>query len=726
VLLLNKYEIDDVVGAFPVHGVAGLAGILLVAVLGDSALFPAGHSNLVQLGVQALGAFVVIVWSLVAGYALFSLANKVLPMRVPSTHELEGLNIAEHGAISEAQDLLGSMIKQSLAGDFTGQVDVEPHTEVGQIANEYNKVLERIRLEIKTREKAYEQLKKASHFQYIFENSNEGIIQFSMEGDIQTANNAAATILGYASVDRLISTLGNCMDSLNYVVPSDHARLFNQFKKQGQLLNAEMNFVREVDNKRAVALCSMRSIAANAEQPACVLASLSDISERLENEQLKVANKAAAAASHAKSQFLANMSHEIRTPLNGVTGMLELLKRTELESHQQRYIEIAQNSAQSLLSVINDILDFSKIEAGKLELQSVDFPLRETLADVVDIFASQTASKQVELIGHIPPDLPEWVIGDPERLRQILINILGNAVKFTEKGSISLSVVCKKRTQNVAVLQLVVKDSGCGISKENLGKLFNSFTQADASTTRKYGGTGLGLSISRQLISLMKGQINVCASSADEAIELHSKAIEQNRAYELFLLDYHMPDVDGAQLADHLRQSAAGKQAKLILLTSIDQVSPNDPEMASFDTLLVKPVRASRLFDSIVTVMSDKLLPDKSANDNHQTNASQTKPAVPSELAAKTRILLVEDNMVNQIVATEILEQAGYMVDTADNGQVAVDKLNIDAGSGYHIVLMDCQMPVLDGFEASRMIRQIELGKYISNDDESPLQNTGS
>ena len=182
--------------------------------------------------------------------------------------------------------------------------------------------------------------------------------------------------------------------------------------------------------------------------------------------------------------------------------MLELLNRTDMETHQKRYIEIAQNSAQSLLSVINDILDFSKIEAGKLELDSIDFALRETLADVVDIFASQTAAKQIELIGNISPDLPGWVIGDPERLRQVLINILGNAVKFTESGSISLSASCKKKTDKIAVLQIEIKDTGCGISKENLSKLFNSFTQADSSTTRKYGGTGLGLTISLSLIHI--------------------------------------------------------------------------------------------------------------------------------------------------------------------------------------------------------------------------------
>lgn len=769
-----KFKIDDVVGAFPVHGIAGLVGTLLVAVLGDVALFPAGNGHLKQFGIQLVGVGAVALWSVVIGYVAFRALNAFSSLRVSETDELEGLNFSEHNATTEVQDLLGSMIKQSHEGDFTTEVDVEPHTEVGQIANEYNKVLDRIRLEIQTREKAYEQLKEASHFQYIFENSNEGIIQFSMEGEVQQANASAARVLGYASVDRLMGSIGPFMKALAFNRETDHPKLLEALQQRGQVLNVELAFTREVDNKAGAAMFSIRSINGNEEQAPCYLASFVDITDRQENEQLKVAKKAAEAASLAKSQFLANMSHEIRTPLNGVTGMLELLNRTELETHQKRYIEIAQNSAQSLLSVINDILDFSKIEAGKLELDNVEFPLRETLADVVDIFASQTAIKQVELIGHIPPDLPAWVIGDPERLRQILINILGNAVKFTESGSISLSAVCKKRTDKIAVLRLEIKDTGCGISEENLAKLFESFTQADSSTTRKYGGTGLGLTISRQLIKLMKGKINVtskegvgsvftidiamplskkthlknsslpdsfsgmrvlvvddhpvnleltrelllpfgllveCAESADEAMEMHASAIASKSPYELYLLDYHMPTVDGAELAKMIRATPEGAAAKLILLTSIDQVNGSDPGMDNFDTLLVKPVRASRLFDSIATVMADRLISGDSAlvDKNQQDVVNKTVVAVQ---ASNSRILVVEDNMVNQIVATEILEQAGYVVDIADNGRQAIDKLGT---SSFDLILMDCQMPVLDGFEASREIRATEKENNAPN-----------
>jgi len=225
----------------------------------------------------------------------------------------------------------------------------------------------------------------------------------------------------------------------------------------------------------------------------------------------------------------------------------------------------------------------------------------------------------------------------------------------------------------------------------------------------------VNLELTRELLVPFGLQVD-CVQSAAEALELHKQATDQDRAYELFLLDYHMPETDGAQLADQLRQTAAGQSAKIILLTSIDQLSPNDPEMSSFNTLLVKPVRASRLFDAIATVMIDRLRPENAANNTgsaEQANESAATPAVAPEVVANLRILLVEDNMVNQIVATEILEQAGFMVDTADNGQEAVDTLSDDNAAEFSIVLMDCQMPVLDGFEASRMIRKIEKQKNI-------------
>jgi CheY-like chemotaxis protein len=570
------------------------------------------------------------------------------------------------------------------------------------------------------------------------------------------------------------------------------------------------------------------------------------------------------------------MSHEIRTPLNGVTGMLELLDRTELDSFQRRYIEIAHNSAQSLLSVINDILDFSKIEAGKLELDNTEFQLPELLADVVDIFASQTARKNIELVGNIPPSIPAWVIGDPERLRQVLVNLMGNAVKFTEKGHVALSVACLNTSDAGAVLDIKIEDSGCGISRENLGKLFKSFTQADASTTRKYGGTGLGLTISRQLIELMCGEIRVestegkgsvfsihltlpvaettkpaiplpaaiagtrimvvddhpvnlelmyellkpfgleidCAESAAQALQLLDNMGEDERPYELFLLDYHMPDTDGLELSGLLRNRPEGADYKLIMLTSIDQLSSDDPGMENFDTSLVKPVRASRLFDAISVALAGKLVPEgksltqavsaagqgklttvakssstkasaktSSAIQSSQSSEAKTatrkaakkktsavkkkriakkvskktpakstavksapvtskKPVAKKKVSKKSSpkkttanpagtlanpasdntaapvILIVEDNPINQIVATEILMQAGFDVEVANDGAEGVDRI---VQGGVDLVLMDCQMPVLDGFEATKKLRQFESEQGVAANDRMPI-----
>ncbi len=813
--LLERRRIDDAINAFPVHGAAGIAGTLMVALFGNRELFPNNHSVIEQLAIQAFGVSVVCAFTLGIGYLLIRLIDKFQPLRVSAEDELMGLNVSEHNASTEILDLLTNMRDHGNAGDFSQPVKVEPHTEAGQVANEYNRVLDRVRLEMQTREEAYKQLKEASHFQYIFENTREGIIQLDLEGNPLQANPAAANILGYASVDRLMSSLGAYIENLDLVIDQQQQTPRDILDQRGQVIDLDLKFTRQIDGKTGYAICSIHSIRETIDQPACYLASFTDISDRMENEQLRFDKETAEAANKAKSQFLANMSHEIRTPLNGVTGMLELLSRSELEGFQQRYIDIAQNSAHSLLSVINDILDFSKIEAGKMELDTIDFRARDLLADVVDIFASQTASKNIELIGHINPSIPDWLVGDPERLRQILINLMGNAVKFTDTGLVSLTANCTEKSDSSVELTIEVKDTGCGIDQESLQQLFKSFTQADSSTTRKYGGTGLGLTISRQLISLMDGDITVtsdigegsvftltvelplsekvstdksqlppsvagtrvlvvddhpvnlelmqqlltpfgleidCASSGYKALQLIEKANQSSSPYELLLLDYHMPEMDGIELADRIRKTKNGAELKVIMLTSIDQVSKDDDGMENFDTLLVKPVRASRLFDSISTALADKLIPTKS-KAKKKSKASAKKKAAKKKITAKktahkktakkkakvtsirakkntTRrtttepvtssftILVVEDNPINQIVATEILEQAGYQVDVANDGQEGIDRLN---EGGIDLVLMDCQMPVLDGFAATSAIRQKEAEQQIPESDRMPI-----
>lgn len=768
--LLVRFKIDDVISAFPVHGAAGIAGTLLLALLGDPALFPTGHGVAAQFVVQLGGVVSVGLWAFGAGYLILSILNRFLPLRVSEAAERQGLNVSEHNASTELLDLKNDMAVQSDSGDFSTSVDVEPHTEVGEIASQYNKVLDRIRLEIQTREKAYTQLKEASHFQYIFENTREGILQLSVDGDIQQANPAAATILGFTSVDRLVAGVGQFMQELNYTNADTRQLITSSLRDTGEITEQELDFTRQVDGKKGCVLCTIRSLPGTAEQDACFIVSLVDVTERQENERLRVERNAAEAGSQAKSQFLANMSHEIRTPLNGVSGMLELLSRTKLDERQTRYIDTAQNSAKSLLSVINDILDFSKIEAGKLEIESVEFRLRETLADVVDMFALQAATKNLELIGNIKTDIPDFVIGDPERLRQVMINILGNATKFTETGTVSVSACCLTTEENSAIVEIKVEDTGCGMTQETLENLFESFTQADASTTRKFGGTGLGLTISQQLVGLMNGEITVsseidrgsiftltfdfplpqnarskqellpfsvtgtrvlvvddhivnqqlldellkqfgmiitCAASGAEGITAAQNALACDEPFDLLLLDYQMPEMDGLQLIKILRADGLCDETKVILLTSVDSIEDTESVKRNTDAALTKPVRASRLFDTISTVLADGNIARLNSLEHRSTPAGNSGNSPPLQRVEAATILLVEDNAINQLVATELLEQFGFEVEVADNGEEGVERFK---QGGIDLILMDCQMPVLDGFDATTRIRDLESG----------------
>lgn len=507
--LLERLRIDDVIGAWPAHAVAGGVGTLLVALLGDSAAFPLEHGRVEQLMVQATGVVTVALWGFGGGFVVLWILNRVIPLRVSAEDEMAGLNVSEHGASTDLLELLGEMNSQGQEGDFTTPVAVEPHTEVGQIASEYNRVLERVRIEIETREEAYRQLEEASEFRFIFENTHEGIVQFARDGQVLKANPAAAALLGFASDIDLVQRAGRWLARLDNIDRTNHVKTLKILEARGVARDIELTFTRQVDGRTAYVQLDLRRVIGRDGAPTTVIGSIIDISERKANDRLRVERDAATAASHAKSEFLANMSHEIRTPLNGVTGMLELLGRTELDARQQRFVNIAGTSANALLSVINDILDVSKIEAGKLELERTAFTLPDLLADVVDMFAPQAATKGIELASLVPGSIPARVIGDPERLRQVLVNLLGNAIKFTEKGAVTLRCSTTRLGRDEAAFRIDVEDSGPGISPSELDRLFQPFTQADSSTTRKHGGTGLGLTITRQLVGLMGGDITV-------------------------------------------------------------------------------------------------------------------------------------------------------------------------------------------------------------------------
>ena len=486
------------------------------------------------------------------------------------------------------------------------------------------------------------------------------------------------------------------------------------------------------------------------------------------NQRLDQALAVAQESARIKSAFLATVSHELRTPMNGVIGMTSLLMETALSPEQRSYTDTIRQCGEALLHLINDVLESSKIEAGKLELEHLEFNLRTTVEDVLAQFAERAETKGLELTGLVHAAVPTALRGDPGRLRQVLTNLVGNAIKFTEKGEVTLQAYLESDSPDAAVIRFEVTDSGIGIAPDTQAKLFKPFAQADSSTTRKYGGTGLGLSISKQLIELMDGQIGVTsvsgqgsrfwctarfmkqasspcailptgdltgrrvlivddnesnrlilhhlvtgwgmiddlAEDAAAALKRVAEAAAEGVPYDLAILDVMMPGKDGLQLAREFQQHPAGAGIRIVVMTSLLQRGhAEQARQAGAMGYLPKPVRHDQLRDCLRTVLGVA----RTATQDPQLSATAPPQLVTrhtlAEHVTRQRILIVEDNIVNQKLAVRMVEKLGYQPDVVGNGQEALAAL---AKEDYAVILMDCQMPIMDGFQATQSIRERE------------------
>ncbi|WP_175443219.1 hybrid sensor histidine kinase/response regulator [Vibrio sonorensis] len=620
------------------------------------------------------------------------------------------------------------------------------------------------------------QLEMRQQLEAILDTAPYGIITIDTKGKLLSFNQAAQTMFGYTEDEVLGKSIELLMGKrysqhhqayINHYMETKESRIIGVRDQKGRL-GREFEALRKSGEIFPIQL----SIAEVSSSKGLIFTGIiKDITDqKAANQALVEAKEVAEAAAKAKSEFLAIMSHEIRTPMNGIIGMLELLMDNHLTHSQHHQAYLAQSSALSLLNLLNDILDFSKIEADKLELDEHHFNLRDMLGTFSESMVSSLTNPNVELVLDTIGIHESMILADSTRIRQIFANLVGNAIKFTERGEIVIKAEIENHSSSQWKLVGSVRDSGIGIPKERAEHLFDKFSQVDASTTRKFGGTGLGLAIVKKLCQIMHGDIEVTselgkgscfkftllvgkseqstrvlpstdisklqvlvvddnainrevlskqlehwgaevteAENAEQALaecERHSQS--DGMSFDIAFLDMQMPDINGIELSQRLHQGSSTRDIKLIMMTSLDAIDEqNTFKKLGFSGYFVKPATTSDLLSALKVIASEDFHDNELVTHNYLSGLSE-QTTNQEEFPQGLNILVVEDNRVNQVVISGLLKQFDCQCDVAENGKLAIEKLK--QKSDYHLVLMDCQMPEMDGYEATRFIRHGEAG----------------
>ncbi len=644
-------------------------------------------------------------------------------------------------------------------GDLDARLNMGGTDEIGVLAKAMDEMASGL-------QESHQNLSKLMHkYRSIFDEAAEGIFQTTPEGRVVTANNSMAAMLGYDSPQDLMDSVHSLAGQV-YARAEDRETVLRTMETRGGVRSMPVEFKRKDGSPVTVEL----SLHPHRDEEGLLLEGMVlDITERVQREQADKERRAAEAASEAKSEFLANMSHEIRTPMNAVMGLTDLMLRSDLTDKQRATLNKIKGASQTLLAVINDILDFSKIEAGRMDLEVTDFSLYEVMANLTELFSQKAHEQDLELMVSLADGTPSALRGDPVRLGQVLINLVGNALKFTKEGEIVVEVRPAREQPAQAdqvLLEFAVVDTGVGIPKDRLATIFESFTQADAGTTRQYGGTGLGLSISRRLTELMDGEITVSSepgqgsrftftarfgrqpedrqprlrtpkdlrglkvlvvddnktareilASAIESFQMEARtagsgeeaveAVENAEPpFDLILVDWKMPGMNGMETARRIKQGMSLDKTPIVCMVSAygreDLMGQADKSL--LDAFLHKPVNQSFLFDTIMELFgrSDAVISPQAVNGKAQPDNGEP----PAHLRG-AHVLLVEDNAINREVALEWLAVAGMTAETATNGLKAIEALDSMAQDDNlpDVVLMDIQMPELDGLETTRRLR---------------------